>query len=233
MKDHLVTIIIVTYNAELHLKNCLENIRKQNCRNLQLIVIDGASTDNTINIIISFDDIIDFWLSEPDKGIYDAMNKGLNYVKGDWVIFLGADDILETGFKDMLKELANPNAIYYGMVDVNNIIYKDPYTSYRLSKLNICHQAIFYPTKVFKKYKYNLHYPIWADWFLNIQCWADNDYQFIYKENLISRFGLEGISSTVTDHNFKRDKYKIVLKYLGLFVLIRLMVRHLKNRTED
>jgi len=228
MSEPLISVIIVTYNAAKHLRSCLDNIKQQNCANLQLIVIDGASTDGTTGIISGYEDIIDYWVSEPDNGIYDAMNKGIDQIKGKWVLFLGADDILEDGFKQMIAELTVPNAIYYGMVNVNNVIYKDAYSAYRLAKLNICHQAIFYPSAVFRKYHYNLNYPVWADWYLNIQCWNDPSFRFIYKSHLIATFGLEGISSSVADIRFKNDRYKILFKYLGLTVAARFLFRELK-----
>jgi len=228
MNAPLVTIIIVTYNAEKYIRACLDSIKNQNRSDIQLIVIDGASTDGTIDILNEYNTLIDYQLSETDNGIYDAMNKGVNHIKGSWVLFLGADDILETGFKQMLPELTVPNAVYYGMVNVNNVIYKDAYSAYRLAKLNICHQVIFYPAAVFKKYHYDLNYPIWADWLLNIQCWNDPNFQFIYKEHLIAKFGLDGISSNIIDTRFANDRYKILSKYLGLIVSARFFFRQLK-----
>lgn len=226
----LVSIVIVTYNAERHLKACMESIKQQNYELLQLIVIDGGSTDSTQNIIQAYENIVDVWHSESDKGIYDAMNKAIPYVKGQWILFLGADDLLEPGFADMLNELKDPWGIYYGMVDVNGIIYKDPYSGYRLAKLNICHQAIFYSSAVFKKYRYNLKYPIWADWLLNMECWIDPEFKFIYKAHLISKFGTEGLSSTVTDTAFEKDRNSIIQKYFGTMTWLRLLFRELKSK---
>lgn len=228
MREPTISLIIVTYNAARHLRSCLDRVKQQNCSNLQLIIIDGGSKDQTIDIINEYGDLVDHWVSEPDNGIYDAMNKGIGYVKGDWVLFLGADDLLEDGFKQMIAEMTIPNAIYYGMVNVNDIIYKDQYSSYRLAKLNICHQAIFYPASVFKKYQYDLKFPVWADWYLNIQCWNDPSFQFIYKNHLIATFGLQGISSTTYDIQFLKEKHKIVWKYLGPNAFIRLLFRELK-----
>jgi glycosyltransferase involved in cell wall biosynthesis len=228
MREPTISVIIVSYNAAKHLRSCLERIRQQHCDDLQLIIIDGGSKDGTTDIIVEYGDLVDYWISEPDKGIYDAMNKGIDHIKGKWVLFLGADDLLEDGFKSMIAELTIPSAIYYGMVNVNKVIYKDEYSAYRLAKLNICHQAIFYPSSVFRKYRYNLKYPVWADWFLNIQCWNDSSFPFVYKGHLIATFGLDGISSTIPDLQFQKDRRKIVLQYLGLPVLIRLVFRDLK-----
>ncbi len=229
MHKPLVTIIIVTYNAAAHLKTCFESILRQDFNAFQLVIIDGGSTDGTVEIIKEYAHFIDVWISEPDKGIYDAMNKGLKYIKGQWVLFLGADDQLESGFSGMVAELKDPDATYYGMVDVNGIIYRDPYSDYRLSKLNICHQAILYSKSVFEKYQYDLRYSLWADWFLNIQSWTDPSINFIYKPHLISKFGTEGVSSMQEDKAFIKARNKIILKYFGIFVWLRFTFRKFKK----
>lgn len=90
----LISVIIAVYNAEKYLEQCITSILSQSYRNFELIIIDGLSQDNSTTIIKSFEKQIHFWISEPDKGIYDAWNKGLAIAKGDWVTFVGADDIL-------------------------------------------------------------------------------------------------------------------------------------------
>jgi glycosyltransferase involved in cell wall biosynthesis len=229
MTSAQVSIIIATYNAEKHLNTCLETIKEQGIDGLRVVIIDGGSTDGTIDIIKEQEALIYRWKSEPDLGIYDAMNKGLQYVDDGWVLFLGADDLLESGFKQMIVDLKDPNGIYYGMVNVGNVIYKDPYSNYRLAKLNICHQAIFYPASVFKKYNYSLKYKLWADWFLNMECWKDPDFRFIYRPYLISKFGTEGVSSNTTDLAFEKDRRKILLKYFGIFTWLRYCFKSFKR----
>ncbi|MET0572762.1 MAG: glycosyltransferase, partial [Pedobacter agri] len=88
----MVTIIIVTFNADKTLQNCLNSIYEQKSDQLKIIVIDGGSTDHTVDILKKNNNKIFFWKSEKDAGIYDAMNKALEYLDTDWVYFLGADD---------------------------------------------------------------------------------------------------------------------------------------------
>lgn len=231
MRVPLVNIIIATYNAGAYLDACLTCILSQRIPELRIIIIDGGSTDNTLNVIHKHESSIYHWQSEPDHGVYDAMNKGIKFVSSGWVLFLGADDLLENGFKAMVSELKEPNGIYYGMVDVGGVIYKGPYSDYRLSKLNICHQAIFYPAHIFAgKYQYNLEYPLWADWLLNIECWKDPELKFIYKPHLVSKFGMHGISSHQPDLAFERDRKKIIIKHLGLFIWLRYSLRAFKKK---
>lgn len=80
------------YNGAATLRQCLESVKQQTYRDIELIVIDGGSSDGSLEILKQFSSIIDYWESQPDRGIYHAWNKGLDHVTGDWVNFLGADD---------------------------------------------------------------------------------------------------------------------------------------------
>ncbi len=90
----LVSIITVVFNGKNHFEETIQSIVNQTYKNLEYIVIDGGSTDGTLDIIYQYDTKIDYWLSEKDGGIYDAMNKGITQARGDWIIFIGADDRL-------------------------------------------------------------------------------------------------------------------------------------------
>jgi glycosyltransferase involved in cell wall biosynthesis len=92
--DKLISIVIATFNAERVVARCLDSIISQKRQSLELILIDGDSQDNTIEIIQKNSTYIDFFISEPDKGIYDAWNKGIRVSCGKWIMFLGSDDIL-------------------------------------------------------------------------------------------------------------------------------------------
>ena len=89
-----ITIITSTRNAARQLPNAIEAVRRQSYSNFEWIIIDGASTDKTIELIEEAGDVVDRWVSEPDSGIYDAWNKGLELARGEWICFLGADDWL-------------------------------------------------------------------------------------------------------------------------------------------
>ncbi len=93
----LVTVITATYNAAKYLPDAIQSIREQDYGNIEYIVVDGASTDGTVDVIRANEDIIDRWISEPDTGIYAAWNKGVRLARGEWIAFLGADDIYCAG----------------------------------------------------------------------------------------------------------------------------------------
>jgi len=94
LKNSLISIITVCFNSELHIEQTIQSVIRQTLNNVEYIIIDGASRDDTMDIIKKYDAFIDYWISEPDKGIADAMNKGLKAAKGDYILFLHADDYL-------------------------------------------------------------------------------------------------------------------------------------------
>ena len=95
-----VSIIVVTLNNLKGLKKTLSSCQKQQIINNEVIVIDGASTDGTVAYLNSFSELNNSWVSEKDHGIYNAMNKGLSYAKGKWIIFMNAGDV----FYQLIKE---------------------------------------------------------------------------------------------------------------------------------
>lgn len=113
----LVSIITAVFNGENTIKKCIESVRNQHYSNIEYIIIDGASTDNTLAILKEYEHCIDLWISEPDEGIYDAFNKGLGLVKGEWVCFLGCDDALEndalTNYVQYLEREKNSRELDY------------------------------------------------------------------------------------------------------------------------
>jgi len=95
--DHsppLISVVIAVYNGSATLRQCLDSVTQQTYAHVELIVIDGGSTDGTVDLIRANAQKVTYWISEPDRGIYNAWNKALTQAKGDWVCFLGADDYL-------------------------------------------------------------------------------------------------------------------------------------------
>ncbi|UTW14253.1 glycosyltransferase family 2 protein [Marinobacterium rhizophilum] len=99
----LFSIVIATYNVESCVKRCLDSIADQKFRNAEVLVVDGKSRDLTVDVIAAHP-VVSKWISEPDKGIYDAWNKGIALAQGQWIIFIGADDYLATNALDSLAE---------------------------------------------------------------------------------------------------------------------------------
>src|SRR4051812_32065996 len=100
----LVSIVVPTFNARDTLKQCLDSVIGQTFPGKEIIVVDGGSTDGTIDLIKSYGPRIESWLSEPDRGVFDAFNKGIKRARGRWLYFLGSDDYLYD--RDVLLRLA-------------------------------------------------------------------------------------------------------------------------------
>ena len=118
-----ISLITVTYNCEDTLSDTFDSVRSQKCEQLEYIVIDGGSSDSTVDIIKQNEDIISFWESEADEGIYDAMNKGLRRATGDVIGFLHSDDMFFSGntLKSIIEvaEDKRPDVIYGNLEYVN------------------------------------------------------------------------------------------------------------------
>ena len=105
-----ISIIIATYNAQKRLGRCLDSILSQKTDDVELIIIDGGSKDRTRSIIEDYKSIVDYSISEKDDGIYHAWNKGVKIAKGDWIMFLGADDCLTPGaIRKIMQYLSSIN----------------------------------------------------------------------------------------------------------------------------
>jgi glycosyltransferase involved in cell wall biosynthesis len=196
-----ITIIIPTFRAAKTLRVTLDSVLYQDFRDFEVLVMDGGSDDGTAAIVQqAADDRIRF-VSERDKGVYDAMNKGILAARGVWLYFLGADDllygpgVLSAVFGAAGHEDAD---LLYG--DVVSPSYKGRYDGQfdfpKLLSRNISHQAIFYRRSLFDRFGgYDLNYPGYADWDLNIRLFAAAGVRIRYIDAIIARFGPDGISS--------------------------------------
>jgi len=219
----LITVITVVYNGAKYLEDTIKSVINQTYPNVEYIIIDGGSTDGTIDIIKKYEDYIDYWVSEPDKGIYDAMNKGIVVASGQWINFLGSDDIiLSNAVNNILKYLNKKNIAVYGNVimKTTNKVYDGKFNYFKLFfKRNICHQSIFYNAKIIKRYSFNLKYSILADYALNLVIFIDK--YFIYAPYIIAIYNDKGKSSNIVDYNFKKDKIKLLFSHIFNIMKLR------------
>lgn len=205
----VITVIIPVRNGAATLQGAITSVISQQYRNIELIIIDGASNDGTLDIIKQNDSRIHLWISEPDKGVYDAMNKGVSFASGDWIYFLGCDDMLLNSIGLMAERLKNPDEIYHGDVYSykKNRLIGGKFNARKLIRRNIPHQAIFYPRAVFDLYVYDLRYAIAADYHLNVRCFASGRFSFVYVPLLVAVYNdVDGLSSTHSDVAFCRDE---------------------------
>ncbi len=235
-----ITIIIATFNAMVHLPECLESIRRLERNDLEIVIVDGGSTDGTIAYMQSLQWPHLRWISEKDKGIYDALNKGARMASGKWVHFLGSDDRLLPGFSELMDMMTDQTAIYYanseewyyGEGKPDYILLGGKFSNYRIAKYPVNHQAIVYPAKIFETHAYNLKYKIFADYALNIQLWGNRQYKKQYVPLYIASYNMNGFSSTMRDMEFRADKPALVREHLGWLVYMRLALKRLKKKWE-
>lgn len=230
-KNILVTIIIVTYNAEKFIGDALESLTSRINDQTEVIIIDGLSKDNTINIINKYDKYISKFISEKDSGIYDAMNKGISLAAGKFVLFLGADDQLVINLQELSGFLLDQKTIYYGdvLLSPSNKIYGGKYNTAKLLNRNICHQSMFYPKSVFEDYKFDDNYKLMEDYVMNLKLWSSGKFKFSYIEKTISNYSTAGLSSTNIDTVYKKDSWKIIYKHFGFFGLLIKSLNPVRN----
>ena len=119
MSDPLISIVTVTYHDKIGLEKTIKSVQGQSYDNIEYIVIDGGSTDGTIEIIKKYEDRIDYWISEPDSGIYDAMNKGIDAATGDFVIFMNSNDTFYTeGTVETFARQMSEDKVYFGRANI-------------------------------------------------------------------------------------------------------------------
>lgn len=212
----LVTVITTVLNAEQYLEDSIKSVVNQSYDNVEYIILDGGSTDATLEIITKYEDKIDLWISEQDKGIYDALNKAVNIANGGWLYVLGADDVLLNVLHRISKILIKENTIYYGDVYLpgRHEIIRGKFTRFRLMYTPMTHQGIFYPKKIFTEYSYDVNYPYAADYELEMRCFNDPRYTFVYMPVLVAIYNdTDGKSANNEDHAFISDRREIIRTY--------------------
>ena len=169
IKDHKITIITVVYNSVNHIEDTIKSVLNQTYKNIEYIIIDGGSNDGTVEIIKKYEHKIQYWISEPDLGIYDAMNKGINKANGKWINFLNSGDIIcsKSFFSSQIKYFNNNNEILAFSFLEYFVKNEKIYTRKKISKekgreLPSSHNAMFFPSC--KSIKYNLKYQISSDY---------------------------------------------------------------------
>lgn len=203
MNSPLLTIIIPTLRAERTLQQTLDSLLDQRFRDFEVLIMDSVSQDRTLAIAGEYaekDDRIRV-VSEPDKGIYDAMNKGIARARGRWILFLGSDDRLND--RDVLAffaDLPDLNAfdVLYGNVVSPSYkgVYDGPFSFPKLLSRNMPHQAIFFRRDLFGLIgNYIIHYRGHADWDFNIRCFKDSRVRIRYIDRIVAYFGADGVSS--------------------------------------
>ena len=208
----LLSIITVTYNCKKDLTETIESVIHQTYDNIEYIIIDGMSNDGTIEIIEKYNNQIDYWLSEPDNGIYDAMNKGIMLSTGDFIGFINAGDIYYLNAMGKLSSaIINNNFDFtFGSVDIINDNSKIINVGYPLKESNIVkdklkrlptpHQSFFIKLSFLKHIGlFNTKYKIKADYDLILRSLAVSQKIWFFTSSPVM-FRTGGVSSSLNTH---------------------------------
>lgn len=221
----LISVVTVVFNGAKTLEQTIQSVVNQTYDNIEYIIIDGNSTDGTLDIIKKYEDKIDYWQSEPDNGIYDAMNKGIKLASGEWINFMNAGDMFfsDSVLKNIFykkKEYEKVDVIY-GDVCINDTIVK-PRKLYSFSyTLPFCHQASF--TRIFNDMQYSVKYKIISDYIFYKELYR-NKAKFFYVNSPVSFFDASGISSNWDLLMKEKVSYAVTNKNIKDILLLELLL---------
>lgn len=245
-----ITVITVCYNCENLIEKTLKNVLGQKYKNLEYIIIDGGSTDLTVEIIKKYEIIakkenINYkWISEKDKGIYNAMNKGIELATGEFINFMNCGDLFYNS--NILKKvsiiLEKNFDIIYGDVIVTKDGEKGKLVLAREKKeiwegILACHQSIFMKTLLLKKYKFDERYKIAADYDTFLKVYLENK-NISYLKIPISIYDLNGVSTLNIDElkeseynniKIRNSKYRIEIITIFLNIFIK-KIKKIRNK---
>jgi len=218
MKQVLFSVIIPSYNCGPKLAATIESVLSQPEGLYELIVVDGGSDDATLDVIGRFAGRLRY-VSESDRGVYDAMNKGVGMSKGKYVFILGAGDRLRDGVLARVASLL-PDAPSFAYGDAylerHGVTMGGAMEKTDFIRTNICQQAIFYERSVFELLGgFDLKYKVYADWAFNMKCFADPRLRKVYLDTVVADFEGWGISDTQKDADFVNGFPTLIRRYVG------------------
>ena len=223
----LITIVTVVYNGQEHLEETILSVVNQTYSNVEFIIIDGGSTDNTIDIIRKYEHAIDYWISEKDEGIYDAMNKASELAKGEWINYMNCGDSFCNN--EIIEKIQFNQYSKYVMVYGNTKVFSGDrdfikvLKSFKMSKINlsifmtrvVCHQAVFYNRNI--KFKYPDRYKLKGELYSYLEYL---NYGKAIRLNLdICNFFLEGIGRREIKKNNK-EVWAVLKDHVGIMRIL-------------
>ena len=219
------SVITINYNNCKGLRQTIDSVLGQSYKDFEYIIIDGGSSDGSVEILNEYDDKIHFWVSEPDNGIYNAMNKGVVQAHGEYCIFMNSGDC----FYD-LTVLERVNAadptedIVVGKVAIdkqNHIISPPPkgnLTMFHLYSGSIPHQGSFIRTDLLRRYPYDESLKISSDWKFFVQTLIIDNCSILYLDEFVARYDNNGLSSN-NPKLMRQEKEEVMSKLFPLRIL--------------
>ena len=229
-----ISIITACYNAEKTIEQTIQSVVNQTYDNIEYIIVDGASTDGTMDIVRKYEEQVDIIISEPDEGIYDAFNKGAKVATGDYIQYLNADDYLIAddvinGVSIFIKNNNNPVLVYGGILIINEDTGYKRLRNKQFMLVDIQrgemipHPATFLNRDILLEMElFDTQYVIAADYNLICKVYKKYSDSILHHSKIISAFRVGGISSDfknkkrvsievkkVVSHHFKNHSYEV------------------------
>lgn len=223
MMNKQLSIITINYNNADGLKKTMNSVINQSFTEFEYIIIDGNSTDSSIEIIKSYNFDNLSWICENDTGIYNAMNKGIKKANGKYLLFLNSGDILNgnNALLDFISNVDFSGDIIYGDYQFlkGEKIYPDLLTPLHFFKSSLPHQSSFIKKKLFELYgNYDENFEIVSDKLFYIKCFLSGKVKFKHLNQKLSIVDLNGISNNFFYKDKVENENKIILKkYFGVF----------------
>ena len=220
--DPLVTIITVCWNSAKTIKQTIQSVLNQTYKNIEYLIIDGSSTDDTLGILRQYEDEIDYYVSEPDDGLYFAMNKGIELASGDYILLLNSDDWYEPDcVESLLAGLRLSGAdISSGLTRLVRedgtkiqVLDKMPYNSSCRFGMSVRHELMLVAREIYNTLgPYNTKYKIIADWEFSVRCYNSGLTLYEIGRPLLN-FRVSGISSTQHKSIFNEHYHFLIEQY--------------------
>ena len=210
------SVITINYNNVDGLRKTIESVVAQTFNDYEYIVIDGGSTDDSVSVIKEYSDKINYWVSEPDGGIYNAMNKGVSQAHGDYCIFMNSGDCL---YNPKVLEIFSRYNIQKDIVvgklvsaRNGNVLFTPPQREislYYLYSGTVPHQSSFIKTELLRLYPYDENLKIVSDWKFFVQAIVIHNCSVRYIDDVVAKFDTEGLSTSNPDKMW-REKEQVL-----------------------
>ena len=198
-----LSIITINFNNRNGLRKTIESVVNQTWQDFEYIIIDGGSTDGSVEVIKEYADRIDYWVSEPDKGIYDAMNKGIDKATGEYCQFLNSGDAFyNSTVLQTVDQFLTGTDIVIGRLYISDRASASEIipevTMLRLYERSLPHSSAYISSKLLKEFYYDINYKIVSDWKFYIQSLVLHNASYNFIDVVVSDFDTNGISSINT-----------------------------------
>jgi len=206
-KKPLISIITVVYNGEQYLQQTIDSVINQSYENIEYIIIDGGSTDTTLAIIEQNSAYITQWVSEPDKGLYDAMNKGIRMANGELIGMINSDDWYELNAVECVVEAFEKypqktifHAHRFDISDDNSKTLRKFHPSsfkFKYYGMTYNHPSMFISSIEYNEHKYNINLRSLSDYEFTLTAFLKNPNRFCFVNHTIVNYRLDGISANM------------------------------------